>query len=662
MVSSLLVANRGEIARRIVRTARRMGLRTVAVFTEADRSWPHWREADEAVLLGAGPAAESYLSIERILEAARGAGADAIHPGYGFLAENAAFAEACRASGILFIGPPAPAIRAMGSKSEAKRLMVQAGVPVVPGYHGERQEPGFLRQKAYEIGCPLLVKAVAGGGGRGMRRVDRAVDFDAALESARREALAAFGDDRVLLERYVRDPRHVEVQVLADSHGATIHLGDRDCSLQRRHQKIVEEAPAPGLAEAVRSAMGRAAVAAAEAVGYQGAGTVEFVVGKEAETREGGFFFLEMNTRLQVEHPVTEMVTGLDLVEWQIRIASGERLPLRQEDVELAGHAVETRVYAEDPKAGFRPSTGTVQVADYPAGEGVRVDAGAEAGSVVGPFYDSMLAKVVAHGRDRAEALDRLRSAVAQTRIAGPKTNLAFLGAILAEPEFAKGGIDTGFLDRALPDLRIPDLPPAAAAGAIEAHLAAAAAESARGMAGPWARTDGFELGGYERRQTLVFDLEGVQTVAEVVWRGGAPAVASLGGEAPPPDAAPVDIVWAGSRAFLLAAGAQLAVAFPDPLDRSPDEEREDGSVYVPMHGRIVQVSVAEGDRVEKGDPLVTVEAMKMEHVLAASAAGSVEALHVRLGEQVEEGRLAVRIGPAGPAASPERAEPVNGG
>jgi 3-methylcrotonyl-CoA carboxylase alpha subunit len=645
MLSSLLIANRGEIARRIMRTARRLGVRTVAVYTDADRSWAHWREADAAMRIGEGPAAESYLSIPRIVAAARESGAEAVHPGYGFLSENAAFAEACAAAGLIFVGPPAFAIRAMGSKAEAKAIMAKAGVPVVPGYGGERQEPDFLKQKAYETGYPVLIKAVAGGGGRGMRRVDRALDFEAALAAAKREALSAFGDDRVLVERWVDAPRHIEVQVFADAQGNVVHLFERDCSVQRRHQKVIEEAPAPGLPEEVRAAIGAAAVKAAAAVGYRGAGTVEFIADASRGLRADGFWFMEMNTRLQVEHPVTEAVTGLDLVEWQLRVAAGEKLPLRQEEIARAGHAIEARLYAEDPRHDFRPGTGRIWAASFPSGPGVRVDSGVEEGSVVGPHYDALLAKVIASGATRDEALSRLRQALAAVRLAGPTTNLAFLNAIAAHPDFWVGGVDTGFVDRALPQLIGAGPPPSAAAPAIAEWLRREAARPAAAAPGPWARTDAFEVGGLERRSSLPLARDGESLTADVVWRGGVPTVVAVGGEQPG-DAALGETVWAEREAYVITAAGQLRVAFPDPLDRELGSAAGGGEVRAPMHGRVTAVSVAVGDAVEKGALLFTLEAMKMEHGVAAPLAGRVARLSVAPGAQVDQGAPAVVIEP----------------
>ncbi|HWT31108.1 MAG TPA: biotin carboxylase N-terminal domain-containing protein [Propylenella sp.] len=652
MLKSLLIANRGEIARRIIRTARRMGIRTVAVYTEADRSWPHWREADEAVLIGTGPAGESYLSIERILEAVRRSGADSVHPGYGFLSENAGFAEACAAAGLIFVGPPPQAIRAMGSKAEAKTIMARAGVPVVPGYNGERQDPEFLKQKAYETGYPVLIKATAGGGGRGMRRVDRALDFDAGLAAAKREALAAFGDERVIVERYVLTPRHIEVQVFGDAHGNIVHLFERDCSVQRRHQKVVEEAPAPGLPDEVRRAMGEAAVMAAAAVGYRSAGTVEFIADASHGLRREGFFFMEMNTRLQVEHPVTEAVTGIDLVEWQLRVAAGEPLPLRQDQIASHGHSIEARLYAEDPAAGFRPSTGRLWAASFSSGVGIRVDSGVQEGSVVGPYYDSMLAKIITAGETRAEALQRLGRALAGIRIAGPRTNLSFLSSIVSHPDFLSGGVDTGFVENSLGPLGGRPSDPGVAAGAVADWAQREAQRYASEAPGPWCRLDGFELGGLERRTSLDLIVEGEQIAAQLRWTGNGPEIASIGEM--PPAGFDGEVVWGDRDAFLLRAGHQIRVGFPDPLARQLDAGRAGGEVTAPMHGRVVTLAVASGEIVEKGDLLFTLEAMKMEHTVVAPVSGTVQAVRIAAGQQVEQGAPAISI------AAAEQARPVD--
>src|SRR5947209_2968177 len=494
MFSSVLIANRGEIAVRIARTAKRLGMRVIAVYSEADAAALHVRVADEAYLIGPPPARESYLVVDKIVEAAALSHADCIHPGYGFLSENPRFAEACADAGIVFVGPPPSAIRAMGLKDQAKALMEKAGVPVVPGYHGELQDPKFLKEKAYQIGYPVLIKAVAGGGGRGMRRVDKHAEFDTALEGATREAQSSFGEARVLIEKYVTAPRHIEMQVFADSHGNVIHLNERDCSLQRRHQKVIEEAPAPGMTPELREAMGRAATEAARAVGYQGAGTVEFIADGARGLRPDGFWFMEMNTRLQVEHPVTEAITGLDLVELQFRVAAGETLPLAQNDVRIDGHAAEARLYAEDPERGFLPSTGKLVALELPVGEGIRVDAGVEAGSVVSPYYDPMIAKVIAHGSDRTQALTRLATALGETVVVGPHANAAFLKSLVIHPEFRGGQFDTGFIEQHLAELtKIDPAAEAAAVGAgVEALLTRKPAAKEAPWHDAWSAVDGF--------------------------------------------------------------------------------------------------------------------------------------------------------------------------
>ena len=540
MFKSVLIANRGEIACRIARTARRLGLRTVAVYSDADAGALHVRLCDEAHPIGPAPAAESYLRIDKLIAAARAARADCIHPGYGFLSENADFAQACLDAGIAFVGPPPAAIRAMGLKSSAKALMEKAGVPVVPGYHGDRQEPKFLKEKAYEIGYPVLIKASAGGGGKGMRRVDRHAEFETALAAAQREAKAAFGDERVLIEKYVNAPRHIEMQIFADRHGNAIHLNERDCSLQRRHQKVIEEAPAPGMSAALRAAMGAAAVAAAKAVGYEGAGTIEFIADGSGGLKAGRFWFMEMNTRLQVEHPVTEAVTGLDLVEWQFRIAAGEKLPLAQDEVPLSGHAVEARLYAEDPERGFLPSTGKLLALQFPQDEGLRIDTGVEAGSEVTPFYDPMIAKLIAHGASRDEALDRLGAALDNTIVIGPRSNAGFLAALCRAEGFRKGDFDTGFIDRHLGALGAVPQPldrAAAAAGAQKlmqreaARIAALTEREPDAPVSPWDSGDAFQLSG-ARRLALPILADGESVVAHVGYGPGGVDVA-IDGVAP---------------------------------------------------------------------------------------------------------------------------------
>ena len=539
MFRSVLIANRGEIACRIARTAKRLGMRTVAVYSEADTGALHTRLCDEAYLIGAAEPRASYLSIERLIAAAKKSAAQCIHPGYGFLSENADFAEACAQAGIVFIGPPPEAIRAMGLKDRAKSLMEKARVPVVPGYHGDRQDAKFLKEKAYEVGYPVLIKPAAGGGGRGLRRVDKHADFETALEGAIRESQSAFGSSRVLIEKLIASPRHIEVQVFADNHGNAVHLGERDCSLQRRHQKVIEEAPAPGMTADLRAQIGAAAVEAARAVGYRGAGTVEFVADGTKGLRADAFWFIEMNTRLQVEHPVTEEVTGLDLVEWQFRVAAGEKLPLAQPQIRIGGHAIEARVYAEDPEHGFLPSTGKIVALQLP--NEIRVDSGVEAGGEVTPYYDAMMAKLIAHAPTREAALDRLATALDHTLVAGVRSNVAFLASLCRADAFRQGKVDTGFIDRDLAKLGAVPQPRDNAAAAlgvaclIEAARAAEAApaeDDASEPSSPWAAHDGYQLGG--TRSTMlpvVVDGENVSatvsytsTGAQVAVDGAAPA------------------------------------------------------------------------------------------------------------------------------------------
>ncbi|HEY8381717.1 MAG TPA: acetyl/propionyl/methylcrotonyl-CoA carboxylase subunit alpha [Microvirga sp.] len=643
MLDSVLIANRGEIACRIIRTAKRLGMRTIAVHSEADAGAMFVQMADEAHLIGPAAARESYLVIDRIIEVAKRTGAASIHPGYGFLSERAEFAEACAANGIVFVGPPASAIKAMGLKDAAKALVSQAGVPVVPGYHGSKQEPEFLRGKAYEVGYPVLIKAVAGGGGKGMKRVDKAVDFDAALESAQREAQNAFGDPRVLVEKYVLSPRHIEIQVFADGHGNVVHLFERDCSLQRRHQKVIEEAPAPGMTPEMRAAMGNAAVEAARAVGYVGAGTVEFIADGREGLRPDRFYFMEMNTRLQVEHPVTEAITGLDLVELQFRVASGERLPFTQGDLAIDGHAVEARLYAEDPEKEFLPSTGKLWALEFPEGEGIRIDTGVEAGDEVTPFYDPMIAKVIAHGATRDEAMDRLAQALGETVVAGPKTNVAFLKKLCEAGEFRAGRFDTGFIDRNLQDLgAVPRENDKAvvAAGALylvqndQASVVMRAAEHGGDVGGPWWRADSFQLLG--RRDTgLDLVVDGEPTKLHLSWDEDGAFVAGVERSEDDED---YTIVEADDGVIVLDRGRQTRVALRDPFAVDLEHMDEGGSVKAPMHGKLIAVFVQPGDRVEKGQRLAIVEAMKMEHALVAPADGEVAEIAAEPGAQVAEG------------------------
>src|SRR5215831_3613367 len=511
MFSKILIANRGEIAARIIRTARRLGVRTVAVVSAADRGAPFARMADEAVEIGPGPAADSYLRGHNIIAAARERGAEAIHPGYGFLAENADFAEAVGRAGVKFIGPTPDAMRRMGGKAEAKAIAARAGVPVVPGYPGDSQQARTLAQEAERIGYPVMIKAVAGGGGRGMRLVEREAGFAAALESARREAKAAFGDGSILLEKVIARPRHIEVQVFGDAHANVVHLFERDCSLQRRNQKVIEEAPAPGMSAELRTKITEAAVACAKAVNYEGAGTVEFLVAGGSLGPQAPWYFIEMNTRLQVEHPVTEAITGLDLVEWQLRIAAGERLPLTQAHIAMSGHAIEARLNAEDPANGFLPSTGPVVRFRPAEGEGLRIDAGVEEGSAVTPYYDSMIAKLIAHGPDRSKALARLARGLEETIVAGPKTNAAFLHALLAHPAFARGAMDTGLIGRDLAQLAPARFDARAVSLGVARMLMGPANAAGGDAASPWSARDGVQLGGPRRQRRTVL-VDGVAT------------------------------------------------------------------------------------------------------------------------------------------------------
>jgi 3-methylcrotonyl-CoA carboxylase alpha subunit len=645
MIRTLLIANRGEIACRIARTARRMGIETIAVYSDADANALHVRSADRAFPIGSAAARESYLNIPRIIEAARAAGADAIHPGYGFLSENPAFADACVAAGIVFVGPPASAMRAMGSKSSAKALMEQSAVPLLPGYHGDRQDTEFLSHQAARIGYPIVIKAVSGGGGRGMRVVTDAVDFAQALESARQEGASAFGDDRVLVERYLQRPRHIEVQVFADTHGNAVHLFERDCSAQRRHQKVLEEAPAPGLSDSQRQAMGQAAVAAARAVGYVGAGTVEFVADAE------GFFFLEMNTRLQVEHPVTEMVTGFDLVEWQLRVAAGEPLPVTQSDIRLTGHAIEARIYAEDPARDFAPSVGRLALFRAPAETNfVRVDTGFVTGDTVSVHYDAMLAKLICHGPSRDAALSRMRQALADCTVAGVVSNLDLLLRIVAHPDFAMGGIDTGFIAREGVTLLAAQSTPPAEVLTIAA-LAVLTAEAPSGD-DPWDACDLWWLNTTAARVLEFADGDSKYPVSVTrhgaVWRIGD----VLGTAEKANDdrlRVSLDGVWQTVSTTIdrhivtvRHGGLTWRLMLPDPLAAGEDEEDAGDRLVAPIPGLVTQVLAAPGDRVTRGQVLVVLEAMKTVFRLAAPADTVVASVSCHAGEMVQEGELLV--------------------
>ncbi len=651
MFDTVLVANRGEIAVRITRTLRALGVRSVAVYSDADAGARHVREADDAVRLGPAAAAESYLNAERILAAARRAGAQAVHPGYGFLSENAAFARACATAGLVFIGPPPAAIEAMGDKIAAKATVAAAGVPVVPGAGAPGLSDADLAAAVAGIGFPVLIKPSAGGGGKGMRLVSSARELPAALDGARREALAAFGDGTLLAERYISRPRHIEIQVMADGHGHVIHLGERECSLQRRHQKIIEEAPSPLLDDRRRAAMGAAAVEAARSVGYVGAGTVEFIVPGDSPE---DFWFLEMNTRLQVEHPVTELVTGLDLVELQVLVAAGEPLPVRQDQVRVAGHAVEARVYAEDPARGFLPTGGTVLALREPALPHVRVDSGLAEGMTVSSAYDPMLAKIIAHGPDRGTALRRLDGALARTAVLGVTTNIGFLRALLTDPDVAAGRLDTGLVERIVPESGVAAAPDDVLAAAALARLLLL--ESAGSGCSPWDIPDGWRVGG--PAWTTVRLAAGAADPVPVRIRGraGSAAEVSVGAAGPAAARAEFDAgdlvvtrdgetrryayghVAAGGRAtaWLARGGQSWTLAEEEPLAAGPaPASGGDGVVRSPMPGTVLAVKAAAGDQVSSGQPLVIVEAMKMEHAVRAPADGVVTELTAVPGQQV---------------------------
>jgi 3-methylcrotonyl-CoA carboxylase alpha subunit len=677
MFNKILIANRGEIACRVAATCKRLGVASVAVYSDADAGAKHVAACDEAVHIGGAAAADSYLRIERIIEAARATGAEAIHPGYGFLSENEAFAEACEAAGLVFIGPPVAAIAAMGSKAAAKALMQSAAVPLVPGYHGDDQDPRHLQREADAIGYPVLLKASAGGGGKGMRVVGRSDEFAAALASCQREAKSSFGNDRVLIEKYLTRPRHVEVQVFADRHGGAVWLFDRDCSVQRRHQKVLEEAPAPGLAPHVRRAMGEAAVAAARAVGYVGAGTVEFIM------TGTDFYFMEMNTRLQVEHPVTEMVTGLDLVEWQLRVAGGEPLPLAQAQLTLEGHAIEARLYAEHPARGFLPSTGTLKLLRMPAAvefaigahgarAPVRIDSGVREGDTITPFYDPMIAKLIVHGATRDEALARLAQALRACEMVGPHTNVEFLRRIVASEPFASGDLDTGLIERHHAALFAPAHKPRrealalACAALLAREATAAAAQSAAStvagadlVVSPWDALAHWRLNGGLTRTLAWRDLDTEQALATTFACDGAQQTLACG-SVPEPEPEPF-AWWRGENAHEYGAtlgarrvtgrvfadgdvfhvfclGEALAFEWQNLLAHAADAEHGEGRLTAPMPGKVIAVLVEAGTVVEKGTPLIVMEAMKMEHTIEAPAAGKVAEVLYGVGDQVADG------------------------
>ncbi|MFB8772941.1 acetyl/propionyl/methylcrotonyl-CoA carboxylase subunit alpha [Streptomyces broussonetiae] len=637
MFDTVLVANRGEIAVRVIRTLRALGVRSVAVFSDADADARHVREADTAVRIGPAPAAESYLSVERLLEAAVRTGAQAVHPGYGFLAENAAFARACAEAGLVFIGPPAEAIALMGDKIRAKETVKEAGVPVVPG----GRDPD-LAEAARELGAPVLLKPSAGGGGKGMRLVRDLTLLEEEIAAARREARASFGDDTLLVERWIDRPRHIEIQVLADGHGNVVHLGERECSLQRRHQKVIEEAPSVLLDEATRAAMGEAAVQAARSCGYRGAGTVEFIVPGGDPT---SYYFMEMNTRLQVEHPVTELVTGVDLVEWQLRVAAGEALGFAQEDVSLTGHAVEARICAEDPARGFLPSGGTVLRLREPQGDGIRTDSGLSEGTEVGSLYDPMLSKVIAYGPDRATALRKLRAALAETVTLGVPTNAGFLRRLLAHPAVVAGDLDTGLVEREVEGLVATGVPEEVYEAAAAVRLDALRPNGAGGWTDPFSVPDGWRLGGTPRparfplrvREAVEYAPRGTHSVADDRVSVTLDGVRHTFDRATAPDG-----VWLGR------AGDAWHVRDHDPVAESLTRAAHSGadSLTAPMPGTVTVVKVAVGDEVAAGQSLLVVEAMKMEHVISAPHAGTVAELDVRPGTTVAMDQILAVIAP----------------
>lgn len=648
MFAKILIANRGEIACRVIRTARKLGVRSVAVYSDADAGALHVGMADKAVHIGASPVGESYLRGDKIVAAALATGAEAIHPGYGFLSENPNFVDQVTAAGLVFIGPSAASIRAMGLKDAAKRLMEKAGVPVVPGYHGEAQEIVLLASKAREIGYPVLIKARAGGGGKGMRRVEHPDDFSEALSGARREAKAAFGDDRVLVEKYIDKPRHIEVQVFGDTFGNVVHLYERDCSAQRRHQKVIEEAPAPGMTPALRKAMTEAAVKAAKAINYSGAGTIEFIVDASQGLKADRFWFMEMNTRLQVEHPVTEIVTGIDLVEWQLWVASGEKLPKTQSEITFSGHAFEARIYAEDAAKGFLPATGTLHHLKFPdsapEGASMRIETGVRAGDAISPFYDPMIAKLIVHGKSRQAALEALGIALSQTEIAGSTVNTAFLAALAADADFSAGDVDTGLIGRHQQALTA--VPPPSSEIVAAAAFAASGAGTQAPSNDPWSSLAGYShFHTVPRRTRLRYGDD--EIVALVSVRPDKRFQVAL--DAPYDSASPLDLRaaprlarWPGHvTVFSGAIGYSFAV--PDPLARADEIAAGSDSLRAPMPGLVKLVRAARGEAVIKGQPLLILEAMKMEHTISATHDGTIAEIAAE-GAQVTDGTVLVRF------------------
>ena len=675
MFNKILIANRGEIACRVAATARRMAVKTVAVYSDADAGAKHVAACDEAIHIGGSAPKDSYLRWEKIIAAAQATGAQAIHPGYGFLSENEEFAQACAKAGLVFIGPPASAIKAMGLKAESKQLMEKAGVPLVPGYHGANQDPALLQAEADRIGYPVLIKASAGGGGKGMRAVDKAEDFASALASCKREAINSFGDDAVLIEKYVQRPRHIEIQVFGDTHGNYVYLFERDCSVQRRHQKVLEEAPAPGMTPEMRAQMGLAAVAAARAVNYVGAGTVEFIV----EQRDGGemnFFFMEMNTRLQVEHPVTEAITGQDLVEWQLRVASGEKLPKAQDELRIMGHAIEARICAENPDNNFLPATGTLHVYGLPvcttferADDAVRVDSGVREGDSISPYYDSMVAKLIVHGSTREQALARLDTALAQTHIVGLTTNVQFLRHVTTSPSFAQAQLDTALIPRESAVLFNQEkvglhmATAAMVADMLVSEHALAQQANVHGWIDPWAQRDGWRSHGASNREFMLEFHGDPHTALFTRLHDGGLQLTIDGNTAAlrytPLAGGALDVRYGdlrstvnlykkGEVAYVFSAQGATQIIAIDALAHAGEVHAEVGRLTAPMPGKVVSFAVKAGDAVKKGQPVAVMEAMKMEHTIAAPADGTVAELLFTPGDQVTEGAELLKLDVAG--------------
>ena len=650
MFSSILIANRGEIACRIAKTAKAMGLRVIAIYSEIDANARHVQLADDAHCIGPAPASESYLRGDKILQIAKKSKAECIHPGYGFLSENAKFAESCKKAGIKFIGPSPAAITAMGLKDTAKELMLKAGVPVVPGYQGANQDAAFLKQKAYETGYPVMIKAVAGGGGKGMRMVTAHAQFDEALVSCRREALSAFGDEKVLIEKFINNPRHIEMQIFGDDHGNVVHLFERDCSLQRRHQKVIEEAPAPGMTKEMRRAMGEAAITAAKAVDYSGAGTVEFIVDGSDGLKPDGFFFMEMNTRLQVEHPVTELITGYDLVEWQLRVAAGENLPAEQKDITITGHAVEARIYAEDPHNDFLPQTGVLHHLQWGSDNQVRIDTGVEQGDQISPYYDPMIAKIIVKGDIRDQALENLSNVLAKTVILGLRTNVNFLHNLTTHSAFISGQADTGFIDAHLPNLT-PAPQDYSENMAITSWIQTQTANISPNLIG-WA------LAGTGRIDTLHLNINGQEKQIDIHWQNegfsidGSASVKDISIEGTELVAAIDDhrhcssSVSTSGKMYVATAGHHFEISAQDLMDRSEQGVAGSAIIKAPMPGKVIALSAKQGDTVTIGDSLMVLEAMKMEHSLNAAIDGVIDTIEVSLGDQVEDGQVMIILKP----------------